>query len=76
MSGLVAAVTRRVPAGAGLVDELLQPRTDAGVLAQVVLLVVLVALGVWRTWHEPDLRRLVLGIGVFVLGLMGLRAAH
>lgn len=57
-------------------DELLQPRTDAGVLAQVAVVVVVWAYGLWRTRRDRDLRLLVAGLGVFVLGLMALRAAH
>lgn len=60
----------------GLMHELLLPRTDAGVAAQVGVLVVLVVAGVVKTWRNPDLRRLVIGAGMFVFGLMALRAAH
>jgi hypothetical protein len=60
----------------GWLHQLLLPRTDAGVGAQVGLLALLVIAGLVKTWHDPDLRRLVIGAGMFVLGLMGLRAAH
>lgn len=57
-------------------EELLQPRTDAGVVAQaVVVLLVVVALA-WRVRRDHDLLRLVLGGGVFVAGLFVLRAMH
>lgn len=56
--------------------DLLWPTTDAAVLAQVVILVLLVGVGLWRTWRVPELRLFVLGLGVFVLGLMALRASH
>ncbi len=57
-------------------EQLLQPRTDAGVAAQaVVLLVVVIALA-WRVRRDPDLLRLVLGGGLFVGGLFVLRAMH
>jgi hypothetical protein len=56
--------------------DLILPRTDAMVAAQAVILVILVGLGVWHTWHIPELRLLVLGLGVFIFGLMVLRAAH
>ncbi len=57
-------------------EELLQPRTDAGVVAQaVVVLLVVVALA-WRVRRDRDLLRLVLGGGVFVAGLFVLRAMH
>lgn len=56
--------------------DLLLPRTDAGVAVQVAVLVLLVTVGIAKTWHAPDLRRLVVGAGMFVLGLMALRAVH
>lgn len=59
-----------------MLTDLIWPTTDAGVVAQLVLLVVLVAVAVWRTWHIPELRLFALSLGVFVLGLMALRAAH
>lgn len=57
-------------------EELLQPRTDAGVAAQAVLAVVLVAALAWRVRRSADLLRLVLGAGVFLGGLFVLRAMH
>lgn len=57
-------------------EELLQPRTDAGVLAQAAVVLVLVAAGAWRVRRSPDLLRLVVGLGVFVGGLFVLRAMH
>lgn len=56
--------------------DLIWPTTDAGVVAQLIILAVLVGVGVWRTWHVPELRLFVIGLGVFVLGLMALRASH
>lgn len=61
---------------AELLRDLVLPRTDAMVAVQLVVLVGLVAVGVWRTWHAPEWRLLVLAVGVFVLGLMVLRASH
>lgn len=57
-------------------EELLQPRTDAGVLAQVVVVLVVVGVLAWRARHAPDVLRLVLGAGMFTLGLFVLRAMH
>lgn len=60
-----------------MLDDLLQPRTDGGVVAQVVLVLVLgVAAAIAtrrdrRTWWP-----LVGGATFFTLGLMVLRAAH
>lgn len=59
-----------------LLTDQLMPKTDAVVAMQVVAVVILFAVGVWRTWRMPDLRLFVTGLGVFVLGLMALRAAH
>lgn len=59
-----------------MLTEFLWPTTDAGVLAQVVVLVVVVGVAVWRTWRVPEVRLFVLAVGVFVLGLMALRASH
>lgn len=59
-----------------LARDLILPKTDAMVVAQVVILIGLVGFGVWRTWRIPELRLLVIGGGVFILGLMMLRASH
>ena len=56
--------------------ELLLPRTDAGVAAQAILLVVLVGMGLWATRRQPDGRLLVIGVGLVLVALVGLRAAH
>jgi hypothetical protein len=58
------------------VIELLLPRTDAGVAVQVVGLIVVLAVLLRITWRRPDLRLVVLGSGLLVLALMGVRAAH
>lgn len=59
-----------------LARDVIRPKTDAMVIAQVVILLGLIAFGVWRTWRIRELRLLVIGVGVFVLGLMMLRASH
>ncbi|MGI8875966.1 MAG: hypothetical protein ACR2KP_16915 [Egibacteraceae bacterium] len=59
-----------------VVHDLVLPRTDAGVAVQLGILVVLVAVGLYKTWRMPDLRRLVAGLGMFTLGLMAMRALH
>jgi hypothetical protein len=58
------------------VSSLLLPRTDLGVLAQVVVLTAALALAVWSTRRRPELRLLAVGTGVMLFALMGLRAAH
>lgn len=59
-----------------LIRDVLLPTTDLMVGVQVVILLALVSFGVWRAWHIPELRLLVLATGIFVLGLMMLRASH
>lgn len=56
--------------------ELLLPRTDAGVAAQLALVLVVSALLLWRVRRQPDLRFFVLSCSVFVLGLFMVRALH
>lgn len=57
-------------------EEFLQPRTDAGVLAQVIAAAVVMSLLAWRSHRDRDLLRLVLGGGMFLAGLFVLRAMH
>lgn len=57
-------------------EELLQPRTDAGVVAQAVVALLVVGALAWRTRRDADLLRLVLGGGFFLGGLFVLRAMH
>ena len=56
--------------------EVLLPRTDGGVLVQVFSVLVLMAVTVVLAWRERSLVTLALGVGIFVLGLMGVRARH
>lgn len=39
-------------------NEVLFPRTDAGVAVQAVAAVVVLGVALWRSWHRPDLRLL------------------
>lgn len=57
-------------------SELLSPRTDLGVAVQVVVLLVLAAVGLWSTRARPDARLVVIGLAVLAVALVGLRAAH
>ncbi len=57
-------------------EEILQPRTDGGVLAQGAIIALLFALGFIRVRHDRDGRLLLAGLAVFTLGLFALRAAH
>ncbi|MEX2625900.1 MAG: hypothetical protein WD225_03390 [Ilumatobacteraceae bacterium] len=56
--------------------DLLLPRTDAGVLAQVLIVVVLTVLGVVVARRERAVVLLVVGVGVVLLGMMGVRGLH
>lgn len=60
----------------GWLVEVLLPRTDAGVVAQLVVVLAVSALLVWRVRRHPDLRFFVLSLSFFVLGLFVLRAMH
>ena len=73
---MAAAARVRARHGLTAVLELLLPRTDAGVAAQLGLLAVVVGLALRAAWHRPELRLLVAGGGLTLLGLLGLRAAH
>ncbi len=59
-----------------VIVDLLLPATDAGVAAQLVVVFVVVAIALWRFWSNSEIRLLVIGSGIVVLGLMGLRALH
>lgn len=60
----------------GWLVELLLPRTDAGVVAQLAAVVLVAALLLWRVRRHADLRLLVAAVTFFVLGLFSLRAMH
>ncbi len=60
----------------GFLPDLLLPATDAGVVAQFVIVVIILAIALWRFWASLDLRLVVIGTGLVVLGLMGFRALH
>ena len=56
--------------------DLLLPATDAGVLVQVVVLVVVTTGALYLTRHHRDLRILVIGIALLIAGVMAVRAIH
>ncbi len=56
--------------------DLLLPRTDAGVLAQLIIATVVFAALTWRLWHNKDARIFVIGLWVLTYGAMGVRAIH
>lgn len=60
----------------GWLVEILLPRTDAGVMVQLIVVLAASALLVWRVRRHSELRFFVVSCSVFVLGLFMLRALH
>lgn len=59
-----------------MLNRLLLPATDVGVAIQVAVLVIALV-GAWRLSRaHRHWRPAIVGVGMLVLGLMGLRAAH
>jgi hypothetical protein len=58
------------------VTDVLLPRTDAGVLTQVAAVTLIVAAGTWLTRRRPELRLVVIGLGLLAYGVMGVRSLH
>lgn len=69
------ALAEWVGRGGWLVDVLL-PRTDRGVLLQLVVVLGLAGIVLWRVRHDAALRFFVASATFFVLGLFALRASH
>jgi hypothetical protein len=58
------------------VNDLWSPRTDAGVIAQVVITILIIAILTWAVRRERSLVLLVVGIGTVVLAWYGVRGLH
>ena len=58
-----------------MLDALL-PRTDAGVLAQFIAVMVVSAVAIIAVRRQPEWRIFVTGVSVLTLGLMAARAIH
>jgi hypothetical protein len=56
--------------------DLLLPTTDAGVVAQALLALVVLTAAFVAVRRDRDLRLLVLGVATLTAGLFMLRAAH
>lgn len=56
--------------------ELWSPRTDAGVLVQVVVTIAIVVGLAWLVRKERSLVLLVVGVGLVVLAWYGIRSLH
>lgn len=59
-----------------VIRELLLPATDAGVLAQLIVVVVAWFAGLWIVRKRPDIRLFVLGLGLVTLAAIGVRTLH
>lgn len=56
--------------------DFLLPRTDAGVVAQVIGAIVVFGAALALAWRRPELRILVIGLGLTFFGFAGVRALH
>ncbi len=56
--------------------DLLLPRTDPGVLVQVAVVALATAIAVFALRRRPEWRLLAIGLCLFALGAMALRALH
>lgn len=56
--------------------DLLLPRTDAGVLFQLVAATVIFAVVTRTVWRNRDARLFVVGLWILTYALMGVRAVH
>ncbi|CAN5121593.1 hypothetical protein BH23ACT2_BH23ACT2_01910 [soil metagenome] len=57
-------------------SEVLLPRTDVGVLAQVVAVVAITASALWMLRGSRDAVHLVLGLFLVTMAFFGLRTLH
>lgn len=58
------------------VRDVLLPASDRAVAIQLVVVLALVAVALRCVRREPALVELVLGLGLVIVGLMGVRALH
>lgn len=56
--------------------DLLLPATDAGVIAQLVIVVVLWVAAVSALRNQAEWRLVAIGAGLITLALIGIRALH
>jgi hypothetical protein len=57
-------------------SDLLLPRTDAGVAAQLILVLVLGGVALFAARRHREWRLVVIGSMMLALGLVGVRALH
>ena len=60
----------------GLLLDILLPRTDVGVVVQLLAVLVVFLIALRRFWSIVELRLVVLGLGMVVFALFGVRALH
>lgn len=58
------------------IGDLWSPQTDAGVLAQVIITLVVIGVLIWFVRREKALVQLVVGVGMVVLAWYGFRTIH
>ena len=58
------------------IADLWSPRTDGGVLTQVLVTIAVVVLLAWFVRRERALVLLVIGVGCVLLGWYGIRGLH
>ena len=56
--------------------DLLLPRTDAGVLVQLVIATIVFAFTLRRFWRNRDARIFIIGLWTITYAFMGVRALH
>lgn len=56
--------------------DVLLPATDAGVLVQVITVLILGAIALRAAWRHAEWRIFVIGAWVLLLSLLGIRAVH
>ena len=58
------------------IGDLWSPQTDAGVVAQVIITLLVIGVVVWLVRREKALVQLVVGVGMVVLAWYGFRTIH
>ncbi|MEE8332115.1 MAG: hypothetical protein V3R84_10130 [Acidimicrobiia bacterium] len=56
--------------------DILLPRTDGGVLAQLIALVAMSGLAIFALRRRPPERLVAIGLSLVAFGLIGVRALH
>ncbi len=56
--------------------DLLLPRTDAGVLVQAVVALIIFVVALYAVRRDPDLRTFVIGMGTITAAWFALRTVH